>query len=169
MDELQRITTQFVPAEDRIRLAGEGVGGNAQVLWLTRRLADRLMPVLLCWLEERMPAQDAWQAGLMQSFAQQQAASAALMPQVPVCGDALSASWLVVEMDIVRGVNQLELRCKGAMGEQASFVLESQSLRQWLSIIHEAYRQAEWPLAVWSQWLIVSGDAMALAPVGTMH
>lgn len=168
MDELQRITTQFVPVEDRIRLAGEGAVGNTHVLWLTRRLADRLMPVLLRWLEERMPTQDSWQAGLMQSFAQQ-AASVALMPQVPVHGDVSSTSWLVAEVDIVRGERQLELCCKGAAGEQVSLVLESQPLRQWPGIIHKAYRQAEWPLAVWPQWLVESGGPMALAPLGTMH
>ena len=56
MAELQRITTEFVDAEDRIRLAGEDAAGEAVVLWLTQRLLNRLVAHLCDWLEQRIPA-----------------------------------------------------------------------------------------------------------------
>lgn len=166
MGELQRITTQFVAGEDRLRLAGEGGIGDARVLWLTRRLVDRLVPVLVRWLEEQAPVQDAWQGALLQSFAQQ-AASASLVPQAPVLGAPNSVSWLVIEVDIARGARQIGLRFKSAAGEQASLSMEAQPLRQWLGILYTAYQQAEWPLALWPQWLREAGEQIA-TPVRSM-
>ena len=168
MSDLQRVTTLFVPAEDRIRLAGEVAGGDARVLWLTRRLADRLVPVLVGWLEEQVAARDVWQGEVMQAFAQQ-AASAALVPQVPVSGESATASWLVSEVDVVRGEQRLDLRFKGAAGEQVSLALVPQALRQWLGILHAAYRQADWPVTVWPQWLREAGEPVAARSPGVMH
>lgn len=165
---LQRVTTRFVPAEDRICLAGAGAGGDVRVLWLTRRLLDRLVPVLVRWLEERTSVRDVWQAEVVQSFAQQ-AASAALVPQAPVSDEAASAIWLVVEVDIVRGEGQLDLRFKGAGGEQESLSLLPQALRQWLGILYAAYLRADWPRGVWPQWLREAGDQAATPAVSVVH
>lgn len=41
-DTLQRITTEYIEAEDRIRLAGEA-GEKTMVLWLTQRFLNRLI------------------------------------------------------------------------------------------------------------------------------
>ena len=45
--ELTRITTRYVAAEDRVRLAGERAGGSPVAIWLTRRLLQLLIPKLL--------------------------------------------------------------------------------------------------------------------------
>ena len=37
-DSLDRITTEYIDTEDRIRLSGQYAGGPAVVIWLTQRL-----------------------------------------------------------------------------------------------------------------------------------
>lgn len=43
MPDLQRITTQYIEVEDRLRLTGELAPGEVVVLWLTQRLMHRLI------------------------------------------------------------------------------------------------------------------------------
>ena len=50
---LERVTTRYSVAQDRICLAGELPGGSPVVLWLTQRLLRRLLPPLLAWLQEQ--------------------------------------------------------------------------------------------------------------------
>ena len=50
--ELQRLTTEYVDAEDRMRLTGEIRPGETLVLWLSQRLLMRLLPHLFLWLEK---------------------------------------------------------------------------------------------------------------------
>lgn len=74
LDNLQRITTEFIASEDRIRLTGEVSEEKTRasvVLWLMQRLLNRLVPRLCAWLaggdNDSLPAE------LEQEFAQQKA------------------------------------------------------------------------------------------------
>lgn len=147
---LQRLTTEFVDREDRIRLAGEMEDGRPVVVWLTRRLLERLLPVLLGWLEERSATLPRAEALL--SFAQR-AASAELTPQAPVRADADSPAWLALAVDVAQSEEAVGLTFRGADGRSATLALTGKPLRQWLGIVHEAYLKAEWPLDVWPEWL----------------
>ena len=40
-ERLTRLTTEYVPSEDRMRLAGETGPEASVVIWITRRLLDR--------------------------------------------------------------------------------------------------------------------------------
>ena len=158
MAELQRITTEFVDTEDRIRLAGEDAGGEAVVLWLTQRLLNRLVEHLCAWLGQRVPVDTlhfaaAAQAEVIQSFAQQ-AALAALEPQTPVQGKVHS-TWLVHSVDIACGDQGMMLTFKAAEAGSpcATLTLHDQPLRQWLNILHDQYQNAQWPLTVWPEWM----------------
>ncbi|NBC50029.1 MAG: hypothetical protein GVY22_19090 [Gammaproteobacteria bacterium] len=51
MSELKRITITYSPHEDRVRLSGERANTEREAIWLTRRLLDRLLPVLIEWIE----------------------------------------------------------------------------------------------------------------------
>ena len=161
MTELQRITTQFVATEDRIRLAGEDAAADAVVLWLTQRLLNRLVAHLCAWLEQTTPVDThryaaAAQAELIQSFAQQ-AALAALEPQPPVESKGQGSTWLVHSVDIASGDHGVMLTFKGAEegGPCATLTLQNQPLRQWLKILHDQYQKAEWALTVWPEWMAV--------------
>lgn len=148
---LLRITTQYIDVEDRVRLAGEAApGAEAQVIWLTQRVFQRLLPVLLKWLEGQ--GADTVRAEVLHSFAQQ-AARADLAPQAPVRADAGSAAWLAVSVDIAKSERSVSLTFRGGDAQHASLTLETKPLRQWLGIVHDAYLKAEWPLDVWPVWI----------------
>lgn len=163
MTELQRITTEYVEAEDRIRLLGEHTSRESVVIWLTQRLLTRLLPHLVNWLEQQTPVTSihgalAVQAELLQGFAQQ-AARAQLPEQAPVQPQVQSASWRALAVDISHTPETLSLtfRCDA---QQATLIVAAQPLRQWLGIVHDQYRMAQWPLDVWPQWLQESNPSV---------
>lgn len=147
---LQRLTTEYDEREDRVRLSGELEGGPPVVIWLTRRLLERLLPVLLHRLAARCATTP--HAEVLLGFAQQ-AASAELAPQAPVRAAARSPAWLVLSIDIAQSELAVGLVFQGGDGRSAALLLNDKSLRQWLSIVHGAYLKAEWPLDAWPAWL----------------
>lgn len=151
MSDLKRITTQFVEAEDRIRLSGE-VGANQTVtLWLTLRLLTRLIPHLIAWLDTQTPTQT--RGDVLQEFAQG-LAQASLAPQAPVLTNPQDSSWLVTEIDLNSNTQVVQLAFKGAQPDQLTRLnFESTQLRQWLSIVLNQYRRADWPLGCWPEWM----------------
>ncbi len=158
MSDLQRITTEYIEAEDRIRLTGAREAGATEVLWLTQRLLTRVINNLLQWLEQQstVAAPDALKDGeaaqLVQGFAQQ-AASAELRLQKPVRSRGDEQAWIVNSVDITRSPQAVKLNFKGANGELAALTLEARQLRQWLAIIHQLWRVAQWPPAIWPRWM----------------
>ncbi|MGZ5017163.1 MAG: hypothetical protein ACXV8U_15400 [Methylobacter sp.] len=147
---LQRITTEYIDSEDRIRLSGEDQNQALVVIWLTQRLLQRLLPKLIQALEGQ-PV-DAHHAEIMQTFAQQ-AAQAVLTPQQPIQPKVDSSSWLAVSVDLAWSEQRIHLAFRGVEGQSAALMLEPTPLRQWLSILHGAYIQAEWEAKLWPAWL----------------
>jgi hypothetical protein len=156
LENLQRITTEFIASEDRIRLTGE-VDGEAVststsiMLWLTQRLLNQLAQYLCEWLAGS--DNDSLTTELEQEFAQQKAL-AELEPQAPVRIATMTPGTLVhsVEVQTVPGV--IGLTFKGhAEQPLAALQLAPVQLRQWLSILHNQYRQAEWPTTAWPAWM----------------
>ena len=158
MSDLQRITSQYIEDEDRIRLTGAVAAGTTKVLWLTQRLLIRVINHLLQWLEQQstVAAPDALKDGqatdLVQGFAQQ-AASAEMQLQPPVQSQGDEQAWIVSSVDISRTAQAVKLNFKGRNGELAALTLETQQLRQWLAIIHQLWQGAQWPPAIWPQWM----------------
>lgn len=155
MAELQRITTEYLEVEDRIRLTGEVSGGQAVVLWLTQRLLQRLLPVLLQGLAGQ--GADTPYGDLLHGFTQQ-AARSELTPEPPVEAGQGSTAWLVLSVVVTSSAEAVGLRFKGAHDQQVSLTLASKPLRQWLGIVYDAYRKAEWPLNLWPAWVQGSVD-----------
>lgn len=164
MSDLQRITSEYIKDEDRIRLTGAVEAGAIEVLWLTQRLLIRVINHLLQWLEQQstVTAPDALKDGqaadLVQGFAQQ-AASAELQMQPRVQSQGDEKAWIVNSVDITRTPQAVKLNFKGPNGELAALTLEAQRLRQWLAIIHQLWRVAQWPPAIWPQWMQESNPA----------
>lgn len=156
---LVRFTTEYIETEDRLRLAGEFEEGASVVVWLTHRLVQRLLPILLQWLEQQYG--DTPRAEVLQSWAQQ-AARADLLPQPPVAVAEAGRELLGVAVDITPTPDTLNLTFRGAgeeSGEGVTLSLTAVLLRQWLNILQDGYRLAEWPLAGWPEWLRESGAA----------
>lgn len=152
MSDLARVTTEYVAVEDRIRLSGESGQAAPVSIWLTLRLLQRLLPLLLEWVEGRDGAA-ALHSFALHSFAQQ-AARAELAPQAPVRPPADHAAWLALEVELVRSPRSVRLTLRGAAdGQAASLELTPKPLRQWLGIVHDAYVKGGWPLDAWPAWM----------------
>lgn len=153
---LERITTQFIDYEDRIRLTGQVGDGQTVVLWLTQRLLQRLVPHLFQWLEDRTVSKvkdQPLRAQVQHSFVQQKARSE-LKPQAAILPDPVSLTWVVRSVDLKSGSHGAQLVFKGGhAGENATLGFSSKALRQWLGILHDQYRIATWSLAVWPEWM----------------
>lgn len=159
MLELQRLTTEYIELEDRIRLTGEDQQGGALCLWLTQRLALRLVAHLVEAIATaspeamKNPSQDQDVSKLLQGMAQQ-AAAADLSPEAAVQSDAATQSLLINEVDINRAANGLiGLVFKEGTETEVALSFELQKLRQWLAIIYSQWTLAEWPSTVWPEWM----------------
>ena len=150
--ELTRITTRYVAAEDRVRLAGERAGGRPVAIWLTRRLLQRLVPKLLLPLETA-PGAITLHRELLLGFAQQKAL-AAQVPVAPVAPPADAEAWLAQRATISRSPQALRINFESADGQSASLLLTPAAVHQWLAIVFRAYRSAQWPMDIWPAWLI---------------
>jgi hypothetical protein len=148
---LKRITTEYQPLEDRVRLSGEAASGSVIVVWITQRLLGRLVPEMARWLEaQEKPATD---AVLVQSFKQQKA-SAMVGPQSPVPAEQATNDWLATAADVQRRRGLLILAFRGASAEESvTLELSPLALRQWLNMLLIAYARADWPVTVWPLWM----------------
>lgn len=177
MTQLHRISTQYDPDEDRIRLTGTDDSGHTLILWLTQRLLNRLMSHLCQGLEKmatqagkKSPAagQDL-RAHMEQSFAQQKA-KAELPRQSPVKPAADAPQWRVDAVDVKHGANGVRIVLKGAVeGHQATLTLPTPMLRQWLGIVFEQYRRAGWAAQVWPAWMEEAAAPASKAVAGALH
>ena len=66
---IQRMTTRYIPFEDRICLLAETDRGVMVRLWLTRRLLGGLLPPVFRWLEKITTATDMAAAEPAEGFA----------------------------------------------------------------------------------------------------
>lgn len=175
MIQLQRITTEYVEKEDRIRLSGETEDNKTIVLWLTQRLLSQVISHLLGLIEKQSPGlsqsgnTQAPASSLMQGFAQQ-AAQAELTPEQPVQTASSSESWLIQEVDIALSpegsLGLVFKRNIGAVAQQndegmATLNVEAKQLRQWLGIVHAQWQRAGWPLTLWPTWMDEAPESAA--------
>src|SRR5262245_19812796 len=116
---ISRLTTDYVDSEDRLRLAAEIVDGPALSLWLTQRLALRLLPALVRWLDGQIDAGSTEDGAASRSVTSdahkevvhgfaQEAAVAELKPQEPVRA-AASAQGLIESIDLTPREQSLQL------------------------------------------------------------
>lgn len=168
MQILQKVTIEYSDAEDRIRLTGDSEQAVPVVIWLTQRLLQRILQVLVKKHEPKdksHPHHD-----VFQSFAQQAARSE--LEQTPVesvqpRGD--SPVWLVTSVEITHSEQEVSLVFRGDEGQHAKLVLGEKHLRQWLGILHGLYLKAEWPLDVWPEWIGESRSLVASQQAARLH
>jgi hypothetical protein len=160
---ISRLTTDYVDTEDRLRLSGDIAGGAPVAMWMTQRLALRLLPQLLQWLDSQIGAATAQgsegrrsaapeiQKQVVHGFAQE-AALADLTPQARVQA-AASEGWLIQSVDIARSDERVALVFRTADGRAAGLGVTAHELRQWLAIMRGVWLAAGWPDTPWPEWM----------------
>ncbi len=159
MQEVIRFTTEFIPDQDRIRVALEGNKGQVRLIWLTRRLLMRLLPQLLeaFAAPAAVPQGSAGRHQAQQGFNQQAAVSAirrqkpvrAADPEIPRDPDLLV--WAV---DIQKTTRQVTLVFRSKDQSQSQILpFAVPALRQWLAVLHGQFAKADWSAAFWPSWI----------------
>lgn len=147
--ELQRITTEYVTIEDRLRLSGATADDQTLVLWVTQRLMNLLAPQLTGWLERH----GGTGGEALQEFAQQ-AAQASLTAEPVVKASASEATSPAVSVDIVTRADGVTLVFKAQDDTPlASLTFLVEPLRQWLGIVRNQYLAGGWPTSAWPAWM----------------
>jgi hypothetical protein len=162
MTILQRITTEYIEAEDRVRLSGASPSGETVSLWITQRLLSRLLKVILNWTAEG----DNGHQAIKNAFAQQ-AARADLKLQLSV--PAQPSAVLVNAIDISQTVEALTMVFRGAEDVVGQLTLQRSDVRQWLNILHDTWCRAEWPQDLWPDWMSLPQGGPAAVTQVTLH
>ncbi len=154
---LQRVTTEYVETEDRIRLNGLA-GEDTICIWLSKRLADRLVATVTRLLEQQHVAQEKAVKNDLLSFSQhaaQQANQRSVEKPVAVSAKTeAESSWLAITIQITPDPYMLQMTFVGKSDEQkAELKMGVGHLRQWINILFLAYKRGAWATDAWPEWM----------------
>lgn len=152
MNNVKKTTLSYDESEDRLRLAIEDDAGQTAELWLTQRLAGRLVPALLRWLNGEVDHRAGTTRDAMQSW-EQDAALALHRGSEPVWINGEVQRGLLTSIDLARHADDVHsVVFRWADDQAACLNLTTVELRQWLGIMHGLYIKAEWPRQAWPSW-----------------
>ena len=161
---VRRFTTEYLAPEDRLRISLERMDDSLAILWLTRRLAIRLVPQILKVVKTLPRLQGQPQAAAPATDnaqrANQMAALGKLEQQSPVLGGDLPEgieSHLITGLGVrmARGALLLDFK----VGEEVMQILpfSEEALRQWLGVLHVSFVKAGWQEDIWPDWITAKG------------
>jgi len=156
--KLDKLTLDYVAAEDRVLLRAQDTDGRVVAFWLTLRMSRALQKFLVKHLENQTPKLASTDHEVLQTFRQ----TSALMKlgATEAVQDAASEPVLLTTLDLQRQPNGVVLQLPLASGGTADLTLDSVQLRQYLHILRRMFLRAEWPLDGWPAWM---GEAAAEA------
>lgn len=146
--KIEKLTTEYVQEEDRVRLNLTDPQSNRSSLWFTQRLLNRMIPALVKVLEEETQGQP--QSSDLQAFNQAQAQQS-IEQDSPVA--PADSSWLVHRIDMTPSKTKVVLVFTDGDNTSARLDIPRKALRQWLSIVRELYKHAGWSTEFWPSWL----------------
>jgi hypothetical protein len=161
---ISQITTTYDAKQDRLRLEVADDSGRHVVLWLTRRLADRVVTALINILESdgqlvksRGAQPNRGKPDAVEQLMQQAAADLKFRPAAAQAPIAPSEEHLLTAISL-RGQGKslaLDFRWGQRADEDAgaSMMIGRVRLRQWLRIMHRVYVKSGWPVGHWPQWI----------------
>jgi hypothetical protein len=156
-----RITTDYVEHQDRLRIAGELPRDSGVIIWLTHRLARRLVPALLQWLDHQAGASP--QRDVVHGFEQEAARMGmAEHPRVDIARN--NAEWLVSRIEYTAEDGRMAITFRNDDGHAFGMRLAPMELRQWLTVLHGLWAHAAWPMDIWPGWLADQTTAERVPP-----
>ena len=157
MISLQKITTQFIDFEDRVRISAVSSDNETLILWLTQRLLIRVVKRCLTFLEEETnkPTQKSKHSG--GNLEKQSTSIAPIEKAVSVKKNCRSL--LIREVDLKYYQSRLSIVFRQDSENQASLELNHLQLCQLMTIIFKVWHQAEWPIEVWPESINFLTDA----------
>ena len=166
VSNLERITTEYIELEDRIRLAGLTEENQTVCIWLTMRLLKRLITHCLNLLEKNTPelketpTQNEQSREIIHNFVQQ-SADQQVVEETAVKVTKNSPNHLAAEIDVKSDHGGVTIIFKGEFSSYYVIYLNNQQLRQWLGMLHIIWQKAEWSTLVWPDWMSSSPQETA--------
>lgn len=155
---LEKITFAYEPREDRLLARVLAADGSRSALWVTQRLALRLVGALARHLDKAAAEDDARHQQQMQSF-RHQAALLTSQPGTPVDAIDPAGAPLLDTINVRLSRDRVELQLH-LPARPAVLRLSNDHVRQLLQILFDLFRRAEWPVNAWPAW-ICDGQAAA--------
>lgn len=163
-DAVKRFTTEYIIVEDRIRLSLERENGGLLVLWLTRRLAARLVKHLAKVIDTLPKLQGKAQAVPPTDNIQrrnQLDALGQIEQQAPVLAGSLPddiEAHLVIEVGLRLTKAGALIDLKGSNKEVIQTLpFNEAAIRQWLAVLHVCFDKAGWDDDIWPSWITSKG------------
>ena len=150
---IQTFTARYDASEDRICLNAVDASGAKQAIYLTRRLMDQIIPVVVKHLEEKTPK--GVPADVVQSMTQERVRQArkAEAPAQPVQADREAPRWLCTTIQMQKQPAGLVVTLSGDAAYRAQIPLADTHLRTVLDIFCNSYAKAGWERRVFPDWL----------------
>jgi hypothetical protein len=173
-DAIRRFTTEYVVAEDRMRLSLERGDDSVAVLWLTRRLMRRLVPQVVKVVDALPRLQGGGQQTPPPSDNAQRRsqldALGKIEQQAPVLAGDLPdglENHLITGLGLRMAKTAVFIDFKVGEDVVQTLPFSEAALRQWLGLLHLNFRKGEWVEDVWPSWITAKGwdqgpDAMRL-------
>jgi len=150
---IQTFTGRYDPVEDRFRLDAVNATGEKQSIFLTRRLVDRVIPVLVSHLEGKNPegVPAALAQGMSQSRARQARQTGEATPAV--AADTETPTWLCRTMHFQKADHGLNVIFTDDTQTDAVMPMVEANLRAGLDILLDLYTRANWPTEPFPEWM----------------
>lgn len=161
---IQSFTARYDIVEDRVRLDAVDAQGGKQAIFLTRRLTDRVIPVLVSHLEGKTP--DGVPADLAQGMSQSRARQARQTgdPKPAVVVERETPTWLCRTMHFQKADHGLNVIFTDDAHIDAVMLMVEANLRAALDIFLDLYIRAGWETGPFPEWQKIDGS-LTDAPV----
>ena len=141
---LNRLTLDYSPDEDRMKLTGLTQEGALVVAWLSLRLLGRLVPHLLTRYEAIVASTGPNTASLHGTNPSTMSDGS----EAPVLPQDDTPSFLVGAADMTQGTDAIVLTLRGG-SDEVRFAIPASKMALWLSGLKHLYLVAEWPMTIW--------------------
>lgn len=144
------IRTEYIRIEDRLRLIGRDASDEVIAVWLTLRILQRMVPELSRILEQaKLPLSAA-------SLEPSSPSSATTTDAEPDPVDECDAVLEMLPSSVNIAATAKAVRLTFITEDEKILVeLSHEKMAQWLLLLREGYRRAEWPDGVWSAMAVV--------------
>lgn len=151
--QIKTFTGRFDPVEDRIRLDAVDAEGARQSIFLTHRLADKVIPIITQHLEGQTP--EGIPSDLAQGMSQQRSRQARADGDkaTPVEEDLGAPKWLCRTVHLTKVGEGLVIIFTDDAEVDASMLMAAEKLRVVLDIFRELYAKAGWSGEAFPEWM----------------
>jgi hypothetical protein len=151
--QIKTFTGRYIPVEDRLRLDAVDEEGNKQLLFMTRRLTDKVIPVMIEHLEGQTP--EGMPSDLVQEMQQDLARQVRAEGgyEAPVYIEPELIPWLCRTAHLTKTGTSLVVVFTDDTHIEAHMSMSAENLRVVLDIFKTLYTSAEWGLQAFPDWM----------------